>query len=546
MDRTQRLAWMWEEVQDVLKAELDRELEHLCRGSLLEVEGRLQQLLRTVGGALLGGVAQVRLAEQAGQAVSCPHCGGGVRYVGRRPRDLEGLVGPVHLERPYYHCAACRRGFAPLDRAWEVGSGGLTPALARVACRDGIEAAFGEGADLLQENLGVRLDEEQVRTVSEAMGGVVEADQADPARWQALPEQPVPPIVLLEMDGVLLHERDAWREMKVGRVAPLGPARVVDKESGDTQLALGPSTYCVGREEASVFWPRVMREMVRVGWGRGVRVVVLIADGADWIWHQARCQLRRDGLVVVEILDFYHASEHLAAVAKAVFGAGTLRESDWLDRHCHALRHQGPTPVRRALAKLAPPTAAAADLVRKTCLYFRTHAARMNYPAFRARKFPIGSGAIESSAKNLIQARQVLAGMRWTRRGAQCLASLRALHRSGRWVAFWQSQPQARLRLLQPRQLRLRPDRTVVPPTADILPPEALSASTDLAPPACAVPIQPPQTPAVAAHVAPPEAPPADPTPQPPPVAAHSRIHTHGKPWAKGKHHWRRGLPRSA
>jgi hypothetical protein len=73
----------------------------------------------------------------------------------------------------------------------------------------------------------------------------------------------------------------------------------------------------------------------------------------------------------------------------------------------------------------------------------------MRYPTFSAREFPIGSGAIESTAKNLIQQRQAQAGMRWSTRGAQAVASLRALHRSGRWPTFWQSQPQTRLRLLR-------------------------------------------------------------------------------------------------
>ena len=301
-------------------------------------------------------------------------------------------------------------------------------------------------------------------------------------------------------------------------MAPLGPELVRDQESGETHLALGRSAYCVGREEVARFWPRVMREVVRAGWGRGVRVVVVLADGAEWIWHQARCQLRRDGVAVVEILDFYHATEHLAAVAHAVFGAHSLRASDWLARQCHALRHQGPTPVRRALAKLTPPTAAAADLVRTTAHYCRTHAHRMNYPAFRARRFPIGSGAIESCAKNLIQTRQVQAGMRWTTGGAQRLANLRALHRSGRWTTFWCSQPQRRLHLLRPRKPWTRA-ATVTRATQsflDHLAPESVAPDPVLPVPIAAA--------TAATHAAP----------------APTRILTEGKPWAKGKDHWRR------
>lgn len=513
MEDTQRAQWLWEEVQVVLGAELPRAVDVLCRGDLGEIEARLQQVLRQVGGALLGGLARVRLADLAGERPVCPRCGDAVRPVGERPRTLVGLVGEMTMRRPYYHCATCQVGMAPLDEVWGLGSGSLTPELARVVCRDGIETTFAQAADLVFEHLGVRLDAEAVRGISEAMGALVEVEQQDPACWVPAVDAAVPAVLALEVDGVLLHEVDAWREMKVGRVAPLGPALVVDQESGDTHLALGTSAYCVGREEAAAFWPRVMREVGRAGWGRGVRVVVLIADGADWIWHQARCQVRRDGVVLVEILDFYHAGTHLAAVARAVFGAGSLRASDWLDRQCHALRHQGPTPVRRALAKLAPPTTAAADLVRTTCQYFRTHAHRMNYPAFRARHFPIGSGAIESCAKNLIQTRQVQAGMRWTTPGAQYLASLRALHRSGRWAAFWQTQPQRRRQHLHPR----KPWTQTAPVRRADQPP---AASAALVPPA--------------------PAPVPDATAPAPPAPAATRIQTAGKPWAKGTDYWRR------
>lgn len=513
MEDTRRLAGLWEDVRAVLEAEVAREEAVLCGGDLRAIEACLQPLLRRVGGALLGAVARRRLADLAGEVPTCPGCGGRLRALGRRSRTLVGLVGEVTVQRPTYHCGTCKAGMAPLDAAWGLGSGSLTPELARVVCRDGIEAAFGEGADLVFENLGVRLDPEAVRGISEAMGALVEADQTDPTCWAPAVDAVIPPILAMEVDGVMVPEVDAWREMKVGRVAPLGPGLVRDQESGETHLALGRSTYCVGREEATAFWPRLMREVVRAGWGRGVRVVVLIADGADWIWHQARCQVRRDGVALVEILDFYHASEHLAAVAHAAFGASHPRASDWLARQCHALRHQGPTPVRRALAKLLPPTAAAADLVRTTSQYFRTHAHRMNYPAFRARQFPIGSGAIESAAKNLVQARQVHAGMRWSTRGAQDLASLRALHRSGRWTAFWHSHPQRRLSRLRPRKPWTR--TTAGQPNMAQSPAESAARLP--------LPSQPP--------------PPVAPAP---PALAPTRIQTAGKPWAKGKNHWRR------
>jgi hypothetical protein len=286
-------------------------------------------------------------------------------------------------------------------------------------------------------------------------------------------------------------------------------------------LALGPSGYAAGLEDADACWQRAMREAWRQGWGRGVRVAVVLGDGAEWIWHQARTQLSGRGIAVVEILDFYHVCEHLATVATAVFGAGSVRAQDWLERQRHALRHQGARPVRRALGKLRPPTATAAEEVRKARGYFRTHAHRMHYPAFRARHIPIGSGAIESTAKNLIQQRQTQAGMRWSAAGAQAVASLRALHRSERWIAFWHSQPQTRLRLLRGGRA----------------PASTAPATTASTAPATTRPV-PPAAPAATAAVLPAPVPPSHPVAPAAPVPG-SRPR---KPWEKGPDHWRRPI----
>jgi hypothetical protein len=505
MDGTQRAAQVVAEAGAVLQAAVAEHLEAWDQADLGTIERQLQGVMRRVCAALLGTLGRRRVAAQASERPACGQCGGRLRLVERaRPRYVQGLLGEVQVRRPYYHCATCRQGSAPLDAAWGLGSGVLSPALTRVACRDGIEGAFAVGADLLWEHLGIRVDAEVVRRATELVGAVAEADQQDRSQW-AVPPEHVPTTLLLELDGVLVHERDAWRECKLVRAAPLGPGLVVDPQTGEAHLRLGPSSYAAGIESADACWQRAMREVWRWGWGRGVRTVVVLGDGAEWIWRQARCQLGGTGCEVVEILDFYHVTEHLGTVAAAVCGAGTAEAAAWLDQQRHMLRHQGGGPVRRALARLRPRTAAGAEEVRKARSYFRTHAARMRYPLFRARQLPIGSGAIESTAKNLIQLRQTQAGMRWGIPGAQAVASLRALHRSGRWATFWESQPQCRQRRLPPPALPLATQAPLLAPplapTADPLP----------APPRLL------------------------PDPAPPEPAPRSR-----KPWEKGKDYWRR------
>ena len=307
---------------------------------------------------------------------------------------------------------------------------------------------------------------------------------------------------------MLVRERDAWHEAKVARVAPLGPGTRVDPESGREQLALGPSSYAVGYEDADAFRARAAREAYRRGLGRGVRMVVLLADGADWIWRQGRTRLGPPGVEVVEIVDFFHAhpggTRHLAAVAAAAFARTPARQAAWLVPLRQRLRAEGAPAALRALGHLRADADAAREAVRLATGYFSRHAARMDYPAFTARRLPIGSGAVESACKAVVQQRQVHVGMRWSHAGAQHLASLRALHRSGRWDAFWAARPLHRLRLLpDPAPDHADPGR------ADHAPAQLPDAAPALAP-------------------TPEAAPPAIPPPAP-------RIQATDKPWWRGR-----------
>jgi hypothetical protein len=128
---------------------------------------------------------------------------------------------------------------APLDEAWGVGAGTLTPALARVAARAGLEMAFAQGADLVAEAAGVRVEPEVVRAMSESMGHLVEADQQEATAW-AVPSAAVPATLIMAVDGVMVQERTRWREVKVGRLAPLGPRLVRAVDPADVHLAWGP------------------------------------------------------------------------------------------------------------------------------------------------------------------------------------------------------------------------------------------------------------------------------------------------------------------
>jgi hypothetical protein len=418
----------------------------------------MEQQLQVLGRRVLGRVVEQVVAARAaapGVPPACPRCGGRARCAGRaRPRQVQGLVGDYRLRRPYYVCRACHTGQAPLDTQLGLDGGALSPGLSRVACRLGIDASFGAAADLVAETLGVRVPEEAVRRITEGIGAVAEAEQQalmrQARRGQVIAPRPPPaadpppPVLVVEVDGVQVPLVAGWQELKVSRVAPLGPTLQTDRATGRTYLAVGPSGYGAGLEPAEACWYRTYVEVCRQGVGTSVRTVVVLGDGAEWIWTHAPRFLALPGVELVEIVDIYHAYEHLWAVGHAVFGLGTPATTAWVEPLKDRLYTDGVGPVLATLAALTPPDAAAAEEVRLALGYFTAHAARMDYPCFVARQLPIGSGAVESACKALIEQRAKQAGMRWSRAGLQAVASLRALHRSGHWAAFWQTHPQRR------------------------------------------------------------------------------------------------------
>jgi hypothetical protein len=314
-------------------------------------------------------------------------------------------------------------------------SAGLTEWLVRL----GADTAFGDAQEWLERLTGLHVAKETVRQRAEQQGAALEQAQQDAmahverTRESLLPVDVPPGQLLVETDGVMvLYRQTGWHEVKIGLVA------------GWQAGAVCAPSYVAACEGAAAFGGRLLAEAARRGaleitrWegsraGVGLAVlpeVVVLADGARWIWSLAaeHFSARR------ELVDFYHASEHLWQIARLLYGEGTPQAQAWGQARCHELRHAGSAPVRAALQKARATTPEGRRLLRRERGYFRTNAARMDYPAAKAAGLPIGSGAVESLARHLVQLRLKRPGARWAPAGAQAILTLRAHLQSGRPV----------------------------------------------------------------------------------------------------------------
>ena len=225
-------------------------------------------------------------------------CGQTARYAGRRPKTFTTLLGPLTLERAYYHCDACRTGVCPRDRALGMHATSLSPGVLRMVGLAASGFSFAAASDLLWKLAAVRVETKQVERCAEALGREVADDERAVAETVSSPAA----TMYFGMDGTGVPVRPAEVEGRRGK-QPDGSAKTREVKLATTWTAEGrdkagrPSrdhgsvSYNAAVESAAsrdtdpqpaAFAQRVHREAIRRGFDTADRQVV-IGDGAAWI-----------------------------------------------------------------------------------------------------------------------------------------------------------------------------------------------------------------------------------------------------------------------
>jgi hypothetical protein len=271
---------------------------------------------------------------------------------------------------------------------------------------------FGRAAEELELVTGIRLSKSTVWregiAVGEAFAAVWREQEEQVWAGCAAPPRERPAQLHVSMDGVLIHAGGSWREAKIGVIYQRG-------EPGKVTRALYGAT--LSRAEAFGRRLRTMGHVMGVSYCRRLGVV---ADGADWIWALAAKYFTR----AEEILDFYHALQHLWEVARARYQEAAARE--WMDQQVKRLLNDQVGKVIRAVEAWETATAEQAEVKRLVGNYLRENEHRMAYQSLREAGYHIGSGVVEASGKSVVQARMKAPGMRWSEPGAEAMLHSRA------------------------------------------------------------------------------------------------------------------------
>jgi hypothetical protein len=416
-----------------------RRLGHVDLGA---IEFKVRESVHGIGRVLL----EQLLQGEHGQCGPRIDCGQGhqAEFVSYRTKQLTTVLGSVELCRAYYHCVSCVRGLIPTDAALDVADTSFSPGVRRLMARVGAQEPFDAGRQDLAELAGVQVHTKEVERISEQCGQQIEqAAGTERVAWRVGKVVPLKAesVLYIAIDGtgvpVVPRELEG-REGKQGKpktreakLACVFTQTTVDAD-GYAVRDPGSTSYVGAIETVDAFSPRAKAEAVRRGLQQATRVVVL-GDGAPWIWHLATEQFPD----AVHIVDLYHAREHLAGLGKLVYGVGSSEAKAWTAARFDDLDAGQVDAVVHAIGQLPTTTEAAREQARKDTDYFQTNSLRMCYRYFRSQGFFVGSGAIEAGCKTVVGQRLKQSGMRWTVDGANAVIALRCSLLSDRWEEFW-------------------------------------------------------------------------------------------------------------
>lgn len=357
-------------------------------------------------------------------------------------------MGAITLEgRAYYHCPACHQGHVPLDTELRFSSRKLTTGAEEIVTLAGATESFADAAEkLLPKMAGLRLSESTVQRTTEAAGERLDQlwDQgrtlgaAVDWRWNHDAAGRTVGYVSVDATGVGIQgEGGTQAEGRMVHVGKIFNPRV-EPTAEFPRPSAGSARYQAGLMGLDQMGPRLRRQAAQVGLDR-VEQWVALTDGGNGLDRFMEVNFPR----ATRILDFYHAAEHLAAMAQAYCVGDGIAASELTERWSHLLKHEGGVALLAALEALDLHGAAPAtrETHRRLLGYIRSNLHRMDYPYYREQGWQIGSGHIEAGCKTVVNQRLKQSGMRWGCDGADALCQLRALYESepSQWDALWEN-----------------------------------------------------------------------------------------------------------
>jgi hypothetical protein len=345
-------------------------------------------------------------------------------------------LGLIVLWRTYFSCKSCGSGGYTADRFLGV-DGFLTHQASRLVCLLGGQNSFAASERLLTECCGWTISDERIRQACQAESTrIADFRAGSPEVAKAFTDAAGD--IEFQTDAAKVNTTEGWRDMKIGIFARRERGEPSKPSDWDKRHLPAPTTRFAfaAIETIDDFAPRWGEWAGRLGIDDRSTITVL-GDGAEWIWNASSRQFPG----CTQVLDIFHAAEHIADAARRRYGEGTATAAEWLDRGRGLLLSDGWAGLCDHLGQTLTPDDGPDDRapLDELMSYFAVHTERLNYCHRLYTGQSIGSGMVEGAAKNLVGRRLKQTGARWQLNNVNRMADLCCLTYSDHWDLYWAS-----------------------------------------------------------------------------------------------------------
>lgn len=363
------------------------------------------------------------------QHCQCPHCHRQIKAKSKKvKRDIDTLVGPVTLYRPYFYCKPCSFGFYPLDDALGLSNRKVQLDIQELEAWLAAEMPYETTIEALERCAGIKLSNHHAHDVVNEIADDINLLDICPDKAEIQHKIDIlseskfrRPVLMIGIDGAHAPTRrepsprkgkrgkGEWKEVKGFRMYLLGNKDIVhliswhqiksDKELENDLLEI---------KQAGL----IPEDKVRI---------CVIGDGAPWIWNRTK-ELYPEAK---KVLDYYHCSEYLHDLANAQYGKNSQKAREWVEATLTRLFLNKADRIIAGIKKMNPKSEAAKDQIDKTVRYLNERKDMINYGSLKRGGYHIGSGGIESSNKFISNVRLKRSGAWWYPTNANNILKLR-------------------------------------------------------------------------------------------------------------------------
>jgi hypothetical protein len=436
------------------KAEAQRPVLAYGATPLMQMEREVEEEFRARMQEALQRKVDQAAEERKDQVPLCGKCNKPMSYQDSWPVSWLTRYGRLRARPGRFRCKPCQQECRPLLEYLGVEPGRISGSLARQLALLGVVVPYELAARLAGLLLGVKVSPMAVWRAVQRLGEAAERHTEALSAYHGSSQSTeptaacAPDAVVMGVDGSMLGmqvrpkrrrrktpgeelpalpkvEDGQFREVKTGVL--LLPTERVETSPGRRSTVRRFLVTCLG--EADAIFDRLWAQLQELGWLGPKTIVVIIGDGAEWIWNRATLFVNR-----CEILDFWHAVEHAWEFARPHYGEGSTQAVQWVHRIGQDLRAGKVELVIARLKRLRPKSAESQKKLKELIRYYTNNMSRMRYDEYLRLGYGIGSGAVESAHKQIVHARLRQAGMRWSEPGARRLLALRLLLLNDNWA----------------------------------------------------------------------------------------------------------------